>query len=161
MEAPGGETESALARIDGLFPRRTFTMPESRNIELIGRFYDAMWNNFDKSLLPELLTEDIRFRGSLGQQTVGRAQFGDYVDLIRKAFPDFTNQVEEIVSEEDRSFARLTYRGTHRGEVFGIAATGRKVEYVGAALFRFRGGRIAEVWVLGDIYGLLQQLTGT
>src|SRR5207249_1116933 len=105
-------------------------------------------------------TEDFRFRGSLGQQTVGYQQFGDYVDFIQRAFPDFSNHIEEIVSEGDRSFARLTYRGTHRGPVFGIAPTGKVVEYAGAALFWFREGRIAEVWVLGDVYGLLQQLTG-
>jgi predicted ester cyclase len=119
-----------------------------------------MWNRFDKSLFPELLTEDFRFRGSLGQHTVGYEKFGGYVDLIRRAFPDFSNHVEETVSEGDRSFARLTYRGTHRGDIFGIAPTGRRVEYAGAALFRFQGSRIAEVWVLGDVYGLLQQLTG-
>jgi steroid delta-isomerase-like uncharacterized protein len=134
-------------------------MTSSRNVELIGRFYDEMWNRFDKSLFPDLLTEDIRFRGSLGQHALGYEQFEGYIDRIRRAFPDFTNHVEEIVSEGDRSFARLTYRGTHRGEIFGIAPTGRRFEYAGAALFRFRGNRIAEVWVLGDVHGLLQQLT--
>ena len=81
-------------------------MPSSRNVEIIGRFYDEMWNRFDTSLFPELLTEDIRFRGSLGQHKVGYEQLGEYVDFIHRAIPDFTNQVEEIVSEGDRSFAR-------------------------------------------------------
>jgi len=134
-------------------------MPSSKNVELIGRFYGEMWNRFDTSLFPELLTEDIRFRGSLGQHKVDYEPLGEYVDFIQRAFPDFTNQVEETISEGDRSFARLTYRGTHRGEIFGIAPTGRRIEYAGAALFRFRGGRIAEVWVLGDVHGLLQKLT--
>src|SRR5262249_19243701 len=110
-------------------------------------------------LIPELLTEDIRFRGSLGQQTVGYEQFGKYMEFIRRAFPDFTNQVDAIVSERERSFARLTYRGTHRGEILGIAPTQRPIAYAGAALFHFRQGRIAEVWVLGDLHGLIQQLT--
>jgi steroid delta-isomerase-like uncharacterized protein len=131
----------------------------TRNAELVRRFYDEMWNRFDKSVFPALLTTDIRFRGSLGHHKVGYEQLGEYVDFIQRAFPDFTNHIEEIVSEEERSFARLTYRGTHRGEIFGIAPTGRKIEYAGAALFRFREGRIAEVWVLGDVHGLLQQLT--
>lgn len=127
---------------------------------LIERFYHQMWNRFDKGLIPVLLTEDIRFRGSLGQCKIGHEQFGEYVDFVRAAFPDFTNRIEEIVSERDRSFARLTFSGTHKGEWFGIVPTGRRVEYSGSALFRFRDGRIAEVWVLGDVYGLLQQLTG-
>jgi predicted ester cyclase len=65
-----------------------------------------------------------------------------------------------VVSEGDRSFARLTYRGTHRGELFGLPGSARQVEYAGAALFRLRSGRIAAVWVLGDVFGLLQQLRG-
>ena len=134
-------------------------MAKSQNVVLIERFYHQMWNRFDKGLIPVLLTEDIRFRGSLGQHKVGYEQFREYVDFIRTVFPDFKNRIEEIVSEGDRSFARLTYSGTHKGELLGIAPTNRRVEYAGSALFRFRDGRIAEVWVLGDVYGLLQQLT--
>jgi predicted ester cyclase len=119
-----------------------------------------MWNRFDKTQIPLLLTEDICFRGSLGQHKTGHHLFGEYADFIRAAFPDFTNQIEEVVSEGDRSFVRLTYLGTHQGRLFGIAPTGRHVEYAGAALFRFRDGCIAEVWVQGDVHGLLQQLNG-
>jgi steroid delta-isomerase-like uncharacterized protein len=133
-------------------------MAESPNRALIARFYDDMWNRFDQSLFRQLLTDDFRFRGSLGQSTSGLVEFGGYMDFIRRAFPDFSNTIEDVVCEGDRAFARLTYRGTHRGEVFGIAPTGRTVAYAGAALFRFRDGRIAEAWVLGDIHGLLTQL---
>lgn len=128
------------------------------NVALVERFYANLWNQFDKSLIPILLAEDLAFRGSPGQVKRGHREFAEYVDFVRAAFPDFTNTVEEVVSEGDRSFARLTYRGTHRGELFGIPGTGRRVEYAGAALFRFRSGRIAAVWVLGDLFGLLQQL---
>ena len=85
---------------------------------------------------------------------------GDYVRLIRRGFPDFSNHVEETITQGDRTFARLTYRGTHRGEVLGVPATGRRVEYAGAAVFRFRDNRIAETWVLGDVWGLVRQLRG-
>jgi steroid delta-isomerase-like uncharacterized protein len=128
---------------------------------LIERFYYEMWNRFDKTLLPELVTADLRFRGSLGQQKVGRREFAEYVDFVQAAFPDFTNQIDELISEGDRAVARLTYRGTHQGELFGIGPTGRKVTYAGAAFFRCRAGRIADVWVLGDLHGLLRQLGNT
>lgn len=133
---------------------------DTSNIGLIERFYADLWNQFDKSLIPVLLAENLEFRGSLGQSMRGHGEFAEYVDFVRAAFPDFTNTVEEVVSEGDRSFARLTYRGTHRGELFGIPTTGRRVMYAGAARFWFRAGRIAAVWVLGDIYGLLLQLRG-
>ena len=133
-------------------------MRQNRNRLLIERFYLEMWNRFDKTIVPDILTEDLRFRGSLGQSKSGHAAFGEYVDFIQRAFPDFSNEIEEIISEGDKAFAKLTFRGTHRGEVFGIAPTGRLIQYAGAAVFKFRGDRIAEVWVLGDIYGLISQL---
>jgi predicted ester cyclase len=133
-------------------------MEDERNRLLIRRFYDELWNRFDKSIFAEILTGDLRFRGSLGQEKRGLAEFGEYIDFIRRTFPDFSNEIEEIISEGDKAFARLTYRGTHYGELFGIAPTGRKIRYSGAAVFTFRSHRIAEVWVLGDIYGLIGQL---
>ena len=133
-------------------------MRQNRNRLLIERFYLEMWNRFDKTIVPDILTEDLRFRGSLGQSKSGHAEFAEYVDFIQRAFPDFWNEIEEIISEGDKAFAKLTFRGTHRGEVFGVAPTGRLIQYVGAAVFKFRGDRIAEVWVLGDIYGLISQL---
>jgi predicted ester cyclase len=68
------------------------------------------------------------------------------LDFVQRAFPDFTNEIEELISEGDKAFARLTYRGTHRGEIFGVAPTGRRIQYAGAAVFSFRGDKIAEVW---------------
>jgi steroid delta-isomerase-like uncharacterized protein len=133
-------------------------MRRDRNRLLIERFYLEMWNRFDKAIIPDILSEDLQFRGSLGQSKLGHAEFGEYVDYIQRVFPDFSNDIEEIISEGDRAFAKLTYRGTHRGEVFGIAPTGRMVQYAGAAVFKFKDDRIAEVWVLGDIYGFISQL---
>jgi predicted ester cyclase len=117
-----------------------------------------MWNCFDKTLIPVLMTEDIRFRGSLGQYKEGHAEFLEYFNFIERVFPNFTNNIEEVISEGNKAFARVTYRGTHRGELFGIAPTGRRIQYAGAATFSFRGDRIAEVWVLGDIHNLMSQL---
>jgi steroid delta-isomerase-like uncharacterized protein len=108
--------------------------------------------------VPEILTEDIRFRGSLGQEKNGHDQFCDYVRFIQNAFPDFHNRINDIVCDGERCFCRLTYTGTHKGEIFGIPATDRKIEYSGAALFDFRDSKISTVWVLGDVFGLLQQL---
>lgn len=130
-----------------------------RNRRLVHAWYERLWNAWDASAYAELLEPDLAFRGSLGTECRGVQELAAYVEAVRTAFPDFHNTIEEIISEGDRAFARLTYRGTHRGEAFGVAPTGRSVRYAGAAVFRFRAERIAEVWVLGDVHGLLRQLT--
>jgi hypothetical protein len=54
---------------------------------------------------------------------------------------------------------RKSYSGTHEGSIFGVAPTGRRVTYAGAAFFRFDDeARIARAWVLGDPVSLFNQL---
>jgi steroid delta-isomerase-like uncharacterized protein len=127
---------------------------------LVRRYYEEMWNRWDFALADELIEEQIAFRGSLGQSVHGREGFKDYMRAVRRAVPDFHNQVEELVAEGERIAARLTYTGTHTGELFGIAPAGRRVSYAGVALFRVASGQIAKGWVLGDLHDLIRQLKG-
>jgi steroid delta-isomerase-like uncharacterized protein len=124
----------------------------------VGRFYEQMWNRFDVSALDDLVTDDVQFRGSLGDQLVGREELVGYVRQIQHAFPDFHNDVVDVVTDGERAAVRLRYSGTHRGEVMGVTGSGRTVAYDGVAFFTFDGDRIASVWVLGDRWGLQQQL---
>lgn len=128
-------------------------------VTLMRRFYDDMWNRFEVAALDDLVTDEVRFRGSLGDELVGRAALAGYVRAVQTAFPDFHNEVVDLVVDGDRLAVRLRYTGTHRGEVLGVPATGRRVGYDGAAFFVVAEGRIASVWVLGDRVGLLDQLT--
>jgi steroid delta-isomerase-like uncharacterized protein len=135
-------------------------MSLAHNKALVRRYYEEMWNRWDFALAEQLIAEEIVFRGSLGAHVQGREGFKRYMRAVRQAFPDFHNQVEELIAEGDRVVARLTYTGTHQGELLGIGATGRRGCYAGVALFRVAGERIVEGWVLGDVHGLLQQLSG-
>jgi uncharacterized protein len=128
------------------------------NKAIIRRYYEELWNAWHVDIADELIAIDVSFLGSLGVKVHGRANFVDYVHLVRRAFPDFHNTIEEIIAEGDKVVVRLTYSGTHRGELFGIGATGRRVTYSGIAIVRIADGKIAEGWVLGDTRGLIEQL---
>ncbi len=125
---------------------------------LVHRFYDEMWNRFDVSVLETIASSDVTFRGSLGHTTAGREGLADYVRHVQVAFPDFSNEIVELVADDTRVFARLRYRGTHRGPLGDLSPTGRAVAYDGAALFHVDGGVIVDVWVLGDRAALAEQL---
>src|SRR5260370_40641968 len=127
--------------------------------DLVRRYYEVLWNRWDFALADELIAEPVVFRGSLGITVQGREGFRESMRTVRRAFPNFHNCIEEMIAENERIAARLTYTGTHQGEVLGIAPTGRQVSYAGVALFRVVDNRIAEGWVLGDVHGLVQQLT--
>lgn len=130
-----------------------------RHKALVGRFYDELWNRWDYGVIDQILAPDVAFHGSLGVSRTGHAGFLEYAEMVRAAFPDFHNTVEDLIAEGDKLAACLTYTGTHRGEMFGIPPTGRAIRYIGTAIFVFRDGLIAHAWVLGDRLALLNQLS--
>jgi len=77
---------------------------------------------------------------------------------LRKAFPDVSLALEDLVVEGDRVAARMTMRGTHSGEYLGIKPTGRTVKVTGFEISKTRDGKYAETWGLLDIFSLLNQL---
>ena len=99
-------------------------------------------------------------RGARGRHAAGHAAFADYLELVRGAFPDFEQTIDQIEVDGvgGSAFVRLQCRGTHRGLLFGCPATGRRVAYEVAARFETRDGRIADIWLLGDVHGLVRQL---
>lgn len=76
--------------------------------------------------------------------------FKDTFLEARNAFPDLSVAVEDIMAEGDRVAARVTMRGTHRGEFQGIAPTGKRVEVKAIDMFRISDGRIVEHWGHAD-----------
>ena len=133
-------------------------MSKTRNNSLIESWYHDMWNTWNHEIIPMICNENISFRGSLGKENHGFDGISNYIHYIQSAFPDFHNEIELIITEGDKSFAKLKYSGTHKGDIFGIPSTGKKIVYYGSAIFSFSENKISDVWVLGDIHGLLNQL---
>ena len=77
---------------------------------------------------------------------------------LRRAFPDLHITIEEQIAEGGKVVTRLMSRGTHRGELWGIPATGRKVEVGSVSTNRIEGGKIVEHWTCADRLGMMQQL---
>ncbi len=131
---------------------------EKENEAAVRRFYDELWNDWQIGVAGEIVSESLRFRGSLGTECEGRGEFERYVRDVRIAFPDWHNRVDEILSSGDRVVTRMTWRGTHQGPLGDIPPTGARVEYAGAAFFRLANALIEEAWVVGDTQELWRTL---
>jgi steroid delta-isomerase-like uncharacterized protein len=121
---------------------------------LVRDFYDRIWNAGDEAATKDLLTEDFSFRGSLGTATQGHPGFLAYVRSVRGSLANYHCEVIACVAEGDHAFARMLFSGIHVATFRGHPPSGKAVQWAGAALFSFRGGLIADLWVLGDIAGL-------
>lgn len=130
----------------------------SHQTEIVTLFYKGLWDNADKSLIPTIFHEGFTFRGSLGPVLVGHEAFAGYVDFVTGALENYTSDILELVEQDNRVAGRLRFHGLHRAELFGFAPTGKHVAWAGAPFFTFEGDKVRDLWVLGDIHGLVEQL---
>ena len=75
-----------------------------------------------------------------------------------KAFPDWHEAIEDIIAEGDKVWIRLTYTGTHSGEMMGIAPTGNKITATAVAIYRIVNGKLVEGWFVTDSTDMFKQL---
>ena len=126
--------------------------------EVVRVFYKEMWDKADKSLIPSLFHPDFTFRGSLGPALIGYRQFADYVDWVTAAFDRYTTDMLVLIEEGNRVSGKMRFHGYHRQEIFGVAPSGRHVWWIGMPLFTFDGTKVRDLYVLGDIYGLIERM---
>ena len=126
--------------------------------EQVEKFYSELWDNHNRDVIPEVLHERVTFRGSLGQETRGHDGFAEYVDMVHMALGDYKCKINDLVVEDPKAFARMTFSGVHVNEFMGYRPTEKRVSWSGCALFTFEGEKVSDIWVLGDLKSLIDQL---
>ncbi len=125
---------------------------------VVRRFYAEIWNHRNVAAAEALLADDLAFRGSLGAEHDTRDGFLGYVAEVSGALQHYRCDIDTLVADDEGAAARMRFSGRHTGVFMGVAPTGRVVGWSGAAFFGFRDGRIARIWVLGDLAALYAQL---
>ena len=130
-------------------------MSVEENKEIVRRLIETTDETFSE--WDELVTEG--FVAHLADGTsVGLEGVKKGSTFLLSAFPDIHMTIEDMVAEGDKVAVRLTSQGTHKGQFFNIAPTGKKHVIVWFSIFRIEEGRIAEEWMLQDYLGMYQQL---
>jgi len=78
--------------------------------------------------------------------------------MVHNALGEYTCHIEELVAEGDKVVAKMTFTGIHQDKFMGYPPTQKRLTWTGCALFTFDGKRIKDVWVLGDLKHLEDQL---
>jgi predicted ester cyclase len=77
---------------------------------------------------------------------------------FRSAFPDWREEIVDVVAEGDKVVGRFKCSGTHRGEMMGIAPTGRHMEVDEVYFLKVENGKFVEFWGLEDNLTRMRQL---
>ena len=133
-------------------------MSTEENKALVRRVFEA-FNNQNLAVVEELVAPDYVWHGALppgiSPDLAGWRQ-GRIAFLT--AFPDLHVVVEDLIAEGDKVVARLTLRGTHQGDFFGIPPTGKQLSWTGIEIDRIEHGKYVESWLNTDDLGMMQQL---
>ena len=125
---------------------------------LVERFYAEVWNQADEVAARTILSQNLRFRGSLDTEKQGADGFIDYLRAVHKALENYTCDILDLVATDGRATALVKFTGRHVDEFFGAAATDKEITWRGAAFFTMPDDQITEIFVLGDIDAIKRQL---
>jgi len=129
------------------------------NKAVVRRLIEEVWNKGNSSLADELFTPNYEHHDP-SSPDFGRGPESEKkrVTLYRNAFPDLRVTIEDSIAEGETVMTRWSCRGTHKGDLNGIAPTGKQFTISGITVARLANGKLAEGYVNWDALGLMQQL---
>ncbi|HXO36305.1 MAG TPA: ester cyclase [Candidatus Acidoferrales bacterium] len=129
------------------------------NKSLVRRLIEETINKGNFKVMDEILSTEYVYREPTAGEKRGRAGYQEIVTMYRNAFPDIKLTIEEQIAEGDKVVTRTSGSGTHRGELFGTAPTGKRVSSVsGICVTRIANGKVVEDNLVYDALGLMRQL---
>ena len=135
-------------------PLIPITEAEERSLHT---FYRA-FSDQDPDLLDRAVTTDWQDIPLAPGQGPGPEGLKPLIHGFIKAFPDLQITIDEIFGVSGRVGVRAQITGTHQGEFFGIAPTGKSVKVALHEFHYLQDGLITHTWHLEDWFGMLQQL---
>jgi len=129
-----------------------------KNKAMVRSFWEEVFNGRKLSLIDEIFTADWVYHGVGGLKVYGPKGLKQFLTEYYNAFPDMQVKVENLIAEGDKVVSHVTSRGTHKGELMGIAPTGKQVTVPVICISRFVDDKIGENWEIIDLFGMLQQL---
>lgn len=103
------------------------------------------------------LRTDGKSREILEKYMTDEALIG-HIEFFEKVFPSYDVIVGEMTAEDNRVVVSCHLKGTHLGELNGIAPTYKEVNVPFVISYQIENNKIASHWMLVDQMSLMQQL---
>ncbi|OIJ92370.1 ester cyclase [Streptomyces colonosanans] len=118
----------------------------TRDLEVISKTID------------EVVAPNVLFHAPVPMAETGAQALKQVWTVLLRAFPDLHVAAEDMIAEGDKVVVRNLVTGTHQGEYRGLPPTGASVTYGEIFIFRFTGGRVAEIRGVVDVFSQMRQL---
>jgi predicted ester cyclase len=144
------------------FLQQVQAMPGAGQLEenkaIVRRWTEETWNGGNLSVIDEIVSTDYVLYNPPAPETRGIKAIKENAKELHVAFPDGRFTTDSMIAVDDMVVHRWTFSGTHRGDWFGVAATGRWVRITGTSNHRLAAGKFERTWNNVDLLGMMQQL---
>ena len=124
----------------------------------IHRQMSDAWNRRDFAAIRNLLHDEYIYTGGDGQPHSGPDAGMAIAQGYAGAFGDGRLEVRKVYTQGDTAIAEMVARGTHTGDLMGLAPTGRSVELTICNIIELRDGKIYREREYMDMLTLMAQL---
>ncbi len=126
-------------------------------IQLIEKMVKAM-NDKDFKTLESLYDPNGSYHSTGDLADADRSAYVGVLREYMNAFSDLIITLDDVFASGDKVAYRVTGRGTHTDELFGVPPTKKKAEYISVNMARISGDKIVEEWYYGNDLDFWQQL---
>jgi len=127
------------------------------NINVV-RKYHEIWSNGKVEALDKIIASNFKSHFIGGFEYLGIEGAKNSVLETKKAFPDWKEEIVDIIAQDDKVVTRYHSTGTQLGNWDGIDSTGNKVDIYEASIYRLEKGKIVEQWGFWDEINLKKQM---
>lgn len=81
-----------------------------------------------------------------------------HIILFEAGLPNYQVIAKDLIVEGNKVVLRGTVEGEHKGELFGVAPTGRKVSVDLIVIYELDNNKIVNHWMQADTVAMMQQI---
>jgi steroid delta-isomerase-like uncharacterized protein len=128
------------------------------NKRLVREITEVVWNSRGVDRIPEFYAAD--FVGDYRPYALRQGHEGvrAMVEGAWTAFPDYHEDVHELIAEGDRVVVLLTISGTQQGQWGPLPATGKRAKFDEIVILQIRDGKVVSQRGVVDNLSALRQL---
>jgi len=127
--------------------------------ELARDYVRVVFNGHQPDRAGDYCTDDVVWHGNSLGEVSGVENLTALLTAFLGALPDLVAEEQDVIASDDLVVVRLIVTATHRGDLLGIPATGRRVQWNAIDIYRVTDdGKISEEWAADDMAAFGSQL---
>src|SRR5579864_2871341 len=121
-------------------------------VEVAREYVRVVFNAHQPDRARDYCTDDVVWHGNSLGELSGLENLTGLLTVFLGALPDLVAEEQDVIASDDLVAIRLIVTATHKGDLLGIPATGRRVQWNAIDIYRVTDdAKISEEWASDDM----------